>query len=362
MSIPQLLKKKSSRWIIIVVLCIALYYLILPMTGFYTNLALPFFDSIYKTYLLVPESIASQIFRILEAPIEIVNHELIFNECTIYHEAYETFFIGWPGELLYKKWCFLILGLIWISSSSIRRKIISSLCFLLAHIIAVTLGLILAGVAFPRIFQDHISINLSPALMGSLLLYAFLAIWTILNRENLQNRAVSLGIHIQINNRKLNEFLIILLFLVLINKFLIPGFEFNAYVTLLLDITNYFSSWFGQTGFITGNRLVGEYGTLLLGKPCLGIISLFLFCSFVYLTRDNLPKKTTMLYILAGLIFLNIVNIIRLVAIFIIVQGENGGQRAALHHEIYNMLIYIFIFALWILWYERFVRRATKKT
>ncbi len=90
-------------------------------------------------------------------------------------------------------------------------------------------------------------------------------------------------------------------------------------------------------------------------------MSFYLFGSFVFLTRENLPTRVTVLYITAGLIFLSILNIVRLVAIYIIVQGVNGTERAALHHEIYNVVIYIFIFALWVLWYERFVRRAKKE-
>ncbi len=359
-NLQHLLKKRSNRYILVITLALALLFLLFRINVLSAEPILPVLDSIYKAYLLIPEWIANQVFMMTETPVTIINHELVYSEHTVFHTGYEKFILDWPKYLLYKRWCILIPVMIWMAASPVRKKIISSLAFLLVHMVSVVGGLYLMGVVYPGMFHDQISVPLSPTLAGNLLLYSFLAVWILLSKEELRSSIRKFGINYHLADRKIYELIIVLLLFLVLREFMIPYFRYRPYVILLLNITGHISSWFGHTGYISGDRLVGEFGTLGLAKHCLGFMSFYLFSSFVFLTREKLPDRITIIFVTAGLILLNILNIIRLAAIFIIVQGVNGTERASLHHEIYNVVIYIFIFAMWILWYERFVRRSNK--
>ena len=108
-----------------------------------------------------------------------------------------------------------------------------------------------------------------------------------------------LGIKYQLSNRQVREIVILLFFFLVLREFLIPYFKYTPYVTLLLGITEHISSWFGHPGYIEGDQLIGEFGTLGLSKHCLGFMSFYLFASFVFLTRENLPGRVTALFITA---------------------------------------------------------------
>jgi exosortase/archaeosortase family protein len=87
---------------------------------------------------------------------------------------------------------------------------------------------------------------------------------------------------------------------------------------------------------------------------------MFVFASFVYLTGDKIKAKWK--FIIGGLIFLHVVNIIRLTALFMYVQNNSDLQMAMDHHQIYNIVFYSIIFVLWIIWIEKFVlKKETKK-
>lgn len=354
------IKKRPVRISLIVIISIILLYALLKILGIYDEVFLPFFDSIYKTYLLIPEWFANQIFRVSEAPISITNHELIYESESVFHSSYERFITNWPRFLLSKTWSVLILALIWINSYTLKRKLIATLCFGLVHIVAVVAGLYLMGVVYPHIYQDEVSVYLSPTLAGNLIFYVFTAVWVVMSIDVLNSILPRLGINIQPSKRQIREALVLLFFVFVLREFLIPYFHYKPYVNFLLVITEHLGSWFGYPGYIIGDQLRGEFGTLGLSKHCLGFMAFYLFAAFIFLTREHLPTRVTILYIISGWIILSILNIIRLVAIYIIVQGVNGTQRASTHHEIYNVAIYISIFALWIIWYERFVLKAKK--
>ena len=80
----------------------------------------------------------------------------------------------------------------------------------------------------------------------------------------------------------------------------------------------------------------------------------------VYLTRPGHLARISWIFIVAGTIFIFISNIARLVLVFVVAQGVNGYQRASMHHEIYNIGIYIFIFMMWVAWFEMIRRRSEK--
>ena len=60
------------------------------------------------------------------------------------------------------------------------------------------------------------------------------------------------------------------------------------------------------------------------------------------------------LFIVTGLIILNLTNIIRFVLLFIHMQNHGGYVLKIDVHNIYNYIIYGIVFLLWIIWFEKY--------
>jgi len=143
-----------------------------------------------------------------------------------------------------------------------------------------------------------------------------------------------------------------------LNNFIIPFFSFSSYINFLLIITKFSVFQMGYDSTINGPYLIGDGGTLFMAKWCLGFLTMFVFASLIYLTRGE--TKAKWLFIFWGLVFLHIVNIVRLAVLFIFVQN-NDSQLAQNHHNIYNIVFYTIIFILWIIWFEKFALKKNKE-
>lgn len=346
---------------LIIAAIIGLVYLVLRLTIFPTEPLKSLLSAIYNGYLLIPEWLASQIFRLTDAGVTIENHAILFQNRTDYQVTYSNFIINWPKFLLYRNLSLLTLILIWFTIAPVRRKIIFTLLFLLAHIVSVTAGLYFLGVTGPNVFAVKQSLPLSPTLFGTLILYSISVIWILRNRQNIRLTIQKLPFSFEIANRTINEAVVLLFIFIALRSFFIPFFDYRPYVLFLLNITNEVTTWFGYSGVIDGDQLIGENGALALSKHCLGFMTMFVFASFTYLTRTK-KRWVNWIFILSGMVFLFIVNIVRLAAVFIVAQGENGFQRASTHHEMYNIAIYISIFVLWVIWLEFFVWKKKRRS
>lgn len=88
-------------------------------------------------------------------------------------------------------------------------------------------------------------------------------------------------------------------------------------------------------------------------------MTMLLFTAMVYLTGKN--DRTTWMYIILGTILLNIVNVIRFVLLYIYLHKHGAYLLSIDIHDIYTAGLYIIVFLLWILWFERFSEIRTKK-
>jgi exosortase/archaeosortase family protein len=333
-------------------------YLLLRLLIFDEDPLIPLLNSLYYTYLLVPEWVADGLFSILNAGVTIEDHRLVYDNIGIYQESYAIFIDAWPKYLLHKRWVLLILLVIWINFSPVKRKMLFSGAFIIVHIVAVVAGLYLMGVLGPNIVDESTKYFLSPTLAGNMLLFSFLLFWVFFNKGEIRNTFSILGINGTISDSRINETLAALFFLFILRDFFIPYFEYKPYVAFLLEITQMISFSFGFEGVIIGDHLVGANGALALAKYCLGFMTMYVFGSLIFLTRPNSYQIKTWLFIGVGMVVIFLSNIVRLVLVFIIAQGENGYNRASLHHEIYNVGIYIFIFVLWVIWVEKIRNRT----
>jgi exosortase/archaeosortase family protein len=354
MNFPNPFLNKSFRNILIILFILCLVYIILRLVIFPSDPFIPFLTAIYKSYLYLPEWLTNQLFKLNHSNVELKNHEFIFDHETEYQITYKNFLVNWPKFLLYKNWSALILLLIWVTISRIIKKIVYTSFFFILHLVSVVSGLYLLGIVAPKIFILKPNSIITPTLIGTIYMFSFLSLWLIKSRNEIQNTFQVFKIHMTISLRNMIEILVLLFFFLILRSFIIQFFDFPRYVHFLLEITRHISLLFGESGNIDGDQLVGQYGSLGLSKHCLGFMTMYVFASLIYLTRIQ-DKKKTWIYLSSGLVFLFLLNIVRLVAVFVLVQGEDGFRTANLHHEIYNMVIYVFVFAMWIVWFERFV-------
>jgi len=140
----------------------------------------------------------------------------------------------------------------------------------------------------------------------------------------------------------------------LLRNFFVSFFNYYAYIDFILSATKSVVFLFGYQAEINGPYLSGSNGgTLFMAKWCLGFITMFIFAAMVYLTRKD--NKTCWKYIFFGIVILHIFNIIRLSLLFIFVQSHDDNELIMDHHDMYNIVVYILIFVLWIIWFEKFI-------
>lgn len=354
MTFPNPLTNKFFKYLMIAAASLILIYALLRLVFFPADPVMSLLTTLIDAYFFLAEGIANLLFNLRNAGVVIKDHEFIFENNAAYELARAPFLEGWPKFLLYRNWSALVLFMIWAPIVPIRKKLWFSLFFLLVHFFSVVSGLFLIGVTGPILYEMKPHFFLSPTLVGTLSMYILLAIWLKLRKNEIVHTLFKLKINFTLPDRKINEILVLFFILLLLRSFIVAFFDFPYYVQFLLVVTQYITSLFNHIGHISGDQLVGEHGTLAVSKDCLGFLTMFIFAAMIYITRPK-NNKVTWLFITFGLIFLVIVNLIRLIVLFIVVQGEDGIQTALDHHDIYNYIIYALIFGLWVVWFEVFV-------
>lgn len=85
---------------------------------------------------------------------------------------------------------------------------------------------------------------------------------------------------------------------------------------------------------------------VVIGNPCDGLSLFILFTSFIIVFRGKWWSKT--LFVLAGIMLIHLVNILRIVALAVIVKY--APDTLDFHHSYtFTLIVYLFIFSLWVL-------------
>ncbi len=87
---------------------------------------------------------------------------------------------------------------------------------------------------------------------------------------------------------------------------------------------------------------------------CTGLKQAYIFICLIAFYNGNLKKKFW--YITGGLLVVYTVNILRISAITALV-GAYPNQFELLHEYIFKYLFYIILFAMWVLWDEKIVKK-----
>lgn len=119
---------------------------------------------------------------------------------------------------------------------------------------------------------------------------------------------------------------------------------------LLLGCSAHILNWLGFAAISNNYELlVAGHGTLVVVYSCLGLGLLSFFSAFVL--SYPVPLKSKLLFLITGVIVIQLLNIMRFVLLSIFWSKKVG--RIVDHHTIFNIILYIIIaFSLYI-WVKR---------
>lgn len=320
-------------------------------------------DTFLNWYLSAAESVANVIIKIMTKGVSIENHEIIFTSYSQYFEKNRIILENWTEYLLYKKWSAFLLLSFWLVRSSVKKKIKFTFLLFFTHFLAVVSGLILVAGIGPLLINPESLSELRPNTIGTIAMVILFAVWVKASKTDIQATLKIIKINFKFSDVKINEILIVFFLYILLLNFFVPYINYYLYIEFLLQATKSMVTVLDYHAEINGPYLSGTNGgTLFMAKWCLGLITMFVFASMVYLTRRD--NKTCGIFIFVGIIILHILNIVRLSLLFIFVQNHDDSELIMDHHDIYNIVVYLVIFALWIIWIEKFssIKRKKKTT
>jgi exosortase/archaeosortase family protein len=146
---------------------------------------------------------------------------------------------------------------------------------------------------------------------------------------------------------------IIIIYIYIIGTaFLVEFFDYTLWIHFVFTSAQKILGLMGYEAIVEPFHLVGANGLIYMSKGCLGFQTMLLFAILVFLTGKN--NKNRWIYIITGLIFLNLVNIMRFVFLFIYLQKHGDYTLAMDVHDMYNYITYFIVFILWVVWFEKY--------
>lgn len=309
--------------------------------------------TLLKPYLSMAEFLAKNVIKLIVDGATIHNHKIVFTIYPEYFQKHKDLIENWPKYLFNWKWSLFLLIAFWLLQSSQKKKIVYTIFLLFTHFFAVVSGLIMLGGIGPLLVNSESQSLVRPNAIGAIAFFGLFAIWVKNSMHEIQLRLKKVNINLILNRKKINEILVVFFLSILLRNIIVPYIDYSAYTSLLLKATKSIVHLFGFQAEINGPFLTGANGgTLFMAKWCLGFLTMFIFAAMVYLTRRD--TKTTWIYILLGLIVLHLLNIARLSLLFIFVQYHDDSKLIMDHHDMYNTVVYLVIFILWIVWFEKY--------
>lgn len=140
--------------------------------------------------------------------------------------------------------------------------------------------------------------------------------------------------------------------------YLNPHTNLDEYIiNSLVNISEWVLRFFGYDIISYEEQLfrnrIGIAGTLgvLIGEPCDGFVLFALFFSFIMAFPGSVKHKFW--YIPVGLIFIHLINAVRVAALAIIVS-VNQNWLSFNHDYTFTVIVYGFVFLLWWIWVNKF--------
>ncbi|HLO57445.1 MAG TPA: archaeosortase/exosortase family protein [Bacteroidales bacterium] len=297
---------------------------------------LDFIDRILRPYSLLIQFICNKFFQFTGHNINLIDNKVYSKGIVFDYEP----------QILFKK---IFLGgflLIWLTASKISAKFYFTFLLLLLHLFVAS-TYVITGIL-------HISEGLSEKFQGSLTAIAFCMVGIVLLFWYWLNKYAWNTTNKKLLEKKFTE-IITVIFGYSIIIFLLEFLKFKYWIAFLFGTSKLILQILGYNVILKPSLLIGDNGSISLGKPCLGLITMYIFAVFVYFTAKR--KQDAIRYILIGIIILNFVNIIRFVLLFIHLQWFGDYRLTMDIHDIYNYVTYGIVFILWFIWIEKYVRR-----
>lgn len=156
-------------------------------------------------------------------------------------------------------------------------------------------------------------------------------------------------------------FVLYILWYCIYNLWLHPNQTVDMFV---IDTTISISKWilelFGYVVFTGVERVIGVDGTggLWIGDNCNGIALFALFAGFIIAYKGDVKHK--MIYILLGILSIELLNVIRIVTLAIL-DTHSRAWTEFNHTYTFTIIIYAYIFMLWMIWVNRFSNKKAAK-
>jgi len=341
MKLTNILEYRRTKIILISILILLFTYIILRLLIFETDPLIPFLSSLANLYLLMIEKLANFFLHWTGSLVTIENHKLILNN---------TLLDGFIPEIRFKKWMALFLFLVWLPKTSIRSRTIITFFLILDHFLVVSIYNAVGAHLTGSEYQNY-SILSIPVTLGLLSLITILFFWYKKNKMAFLTGLSKLKINTSLLENDLHVIIVIFIYIIASN-FLFEFFEFRLWIKFLFTSAQKILALFGYEASVEPYYLIGANGTISMLKGCLGFQTIFLFAILVFLTGDK--NRLRWIYLTIGIIFLNFVNIMRFVFLFIHIQKHGDYILAMDVHDMYNYITYSIVFIMWIIWFEKF--------
>ena len=351
MRFPDILLLRKTKLFIGVILSLIFVDILLRIFVFDSDPLILVISALENFYLRLTESFANLFLNWSGSLVSVKNHLAFLNN---------THLSNFIPLILFKKWIIFILFLTWVTRTTFSRKAIFTLTVLLFQFILVSSDI--AKNAHLAQFESYNRLIMSVSMtIGNLCMATILFIWYWKHRTDILNSFSKFKINTDLLRNKFQAIVVITYISIVILHFIMNYFEFELWIKFLFSSSQKILALLGYKSTVEPFLLVGEYGSIFMAKSCLGYNTMFLFASIIYLTGNDIRRRW--IYIFFGLMILNLANIIRFVLLFIHIQ-KNGDYTLTMDlHNMYNYTIYILVFILWVIWFEKFtdIRPVKKK-
>lgn len=343
MKLLDILLCRKTKVFTISVLILLFTYAILRFIIFDSDPVIPFLLSLLDSYLLFNEKFANLLLQWTGSAVTIQTHIILQDGNQLY---------GFIPEIMYKKVLIIFLLLIWLTQTRTPGKICYSVLLVIISFLFISIYNAI-GAHLADHESDYVSSFLSiPHSVGYLSMFTILFTWYLYNKKSILRSLSKISANEKLLEKRLIDVITIIYIYIIILHFLWNYFEFSLWIDFLFKSSQRILAFFGHNAIVKPFLLIGSSGSIYMAKACLGFKTMFLFASIIYFTRNN--NKRWWIFLISGLLFLNFVNILRFVLLFIHIQKHGGYVLAMDLHDMYNYITYIIVFILWLIWFEKF--------
>ncbi len=349
MKLKVILHNRKINIVVASILILLIAYIVFKFTFSGPDPFIKFLSYITRPYLFLVEKFANKIFHWTGSPLSIQNHSLSLNGKLI---------DGFTTQIMYKKITVFYILVLWLTRAASWKKICFTGIYLVLSFLSASFYILTAAYSVTG-YTNNASIILATHGIVFFYMNTIMLVWYFINRKSWFDSPSNISNIIKLLERKLLD-IIIIFYGYSIITFALGFFKFRLYIGLLLKSSQGILGLLGYDAVVEPYLLIGNNGSISVYRTCLGFMTMFLFAALVYIT-DN-ERKRGWRYIILGLLILNLLNILRIVLLFVHIQKHGDYILTMDVHDIYNYIFYFIVFVLWVIWFERLMDLKTIKS